>query len=77
LNFFSSEVGRSKRSKNLFSYVIDQLKAHGYQSSEILVIDDRVENRTEALRAGFKACEFLWGWPEGSLTELLTAEIQE
>jgi FMN phosphatase YigB (HAD superfamily) len=75
LNFFSSEVGRSKRSKNLFSYVINQLKAYGYQPSEILVIDDREENRREALCAGFKAREFLWGWPEGSLTDVLTTEI--
>lgn len=75
-NFFSSEVGRSKRKKDLFAYVIKRLKTYGYKPSEILVIDDREENRKESLRVGLKAREFVWGWPEGSLTKLLTTEIQ-
>lgn len=71
LNFFSSEVGKSKRGKDLFPHVIAQLKAQGYHTSEILVIDDRLENRLDAQAAGLKVKEYLWGSPAGEMTRIL------
>lgn len=71
LNFFSSEVGKSKRGKDLFPYIINILAPQGYQPKDILIIDDREENRQCAKTFGFETREYLWGSPEGHLLQLL------
>jgi putative hydrolase of the HAD superfamily len=67
--FFSHKLKMIKPSSRLFSLVNSELKRSGFKPSEVLFLDDAVENRRAARKAGWRVLAAVTNRPVGPLLE--------